>query len=363
MESVNDIKPAITGIGLVSVLGRTAEETWNSLLEGRTICDHSRVPGFTAPDRAIAMALSAARQSLDRAAWTESRCAEPDSALFVATSRGVMESWLTGGPDARGLAQIDAELAMSLKFGLGPRLTISCACSSGLHALIRAATAIAGGEARRALVVAVETSVHPLFISSFKRLGVLAPEGYGCRPFDRGRKGFVISEAAAAICLEPAAEAARRPIACIDRWALGGDGTHLTGGDPSAPCLRNLLSRVIDHKPVDLIHAHGTGTETHDPMELNALSAVAAGNPIVYSHKGALGHTLGAAGLVSIVLNCLAHQNQIIPPNARLTDPIATPLSIPRRVQPLRVRRSLAIATGFGGPISVVGLSSIAPEV
>src|SRR5208283_3187056 len=110
--------------------------------------------------------------------------------------------------------------------------TISSACSSGLHALLRAAMAIESGEIRRALVVGVEASVHPLFISSFKRLGVLAPEGHGCRPFDHHRRGFVVSEAAAAVCLESRQNPVGRPIVRIDRWAAGGDGTHLTAGDP-----------------------------------------------------------------------------------------------------------------------------------
>ena len=360
MESVIESKTAITGIGLVSVLGQTAGETWNSLLAGQAISDHSRVPGFSNPDRAIGLAKKAACESLARAGWTESVCGEPDSALFVATSRGVIESWLTAGMNLCGLAQIEVELAWFLRFGLGPRLTVSCACSSGLHALIRAAMAIASGEARRALVVAVESPVHPLFVSSFKRLGVLAPEGYGCRPFDQARKGFVLSEAAAAICLESAGEASARPIAFIDRWALGGDGTHLTGGDPGGACLRALLGRVIHNQPIDLIHAHGTGTETHDPMELNALESNALGSPAVYSHKGAMGHTIGAAGLISIVLNCLAHEHQIVPPNPRTNRPIPSSLRIPQNSESLRVKRSIAIATGFGGPISVVGMESMA---
>ena len=351
--------PAITGIGLVSVLGQTAGQNWAALLAGNSISNHARVPGFSGPDRAVPMAMQAAGEALAQAGWTAADCRKPDSGLFVGTSKGAIESWFASGPHVYGLAQVEAELCQNLKFETGPRLTLSSACSSGLHALLRAAMAIQSGEARRVLVVAVEASVHPLFISSFARLGVLAPEGHGCRPFDRQRKGFIVSEAAAAVCLESSDQSIGPPIARIDRWAAGGDGTHLTGGDPHAKALRHLLHRVAPRE-ADLIHAHATGTIVNDPVELAAVQSIAGqSEPILYSHKGALGHSLGAAGLVSVVLNCLCHSHGTVPPNVRSADPLATDglrfCSTPIR-QP--IHRSLALAAGFGGPLAVVSLAS-----
>jgi 3-oxoacyl-[acyl-carrier-protein] synthase II len=356
MESVMICAPAITGIGLVSVLGRTADETWQALLAGRSIADHARVPGFSGPDRAIAMVRQAAAEALARAGWTDADCRKPDSALLVGTSKGAIETWMQFKAGLRlGLSEIDFELARSFHFAGGPRLTISSACSSGLHALLRAAMAIECGEARRALVVAVEASVHPLFISSFKRLGVLAPQGHGCRPFDCHRKGFVISEAAAAVCLESSDHLVGRPMVRIDAWAVGGDGTHLTGGDPAGKALRHVLQRVA-RPGLDLVHAHATGTIVNDPVELAAIETIAApSRPILYSHKGALGHSLGAAGLLSAVLNCMSHSHGVIPPNVRSAQPLpmtnlrfsAEPIETP-------IKRSIAIAAGFGGPLAVV---------
>jgi 3-oxoacyl-[acyl-carrier-protein] synthase II len=248
-------------------------------------------------------------------------------------------------------------------------MTLSAACSSGLHALLRAAMAIESGEARRALVVAVEASVHPLFISSFRRLGVLSPEGYGCRPFDINRKGFVLSEAAAAVCLEAAGDVRGRPLARVERWAIGGDGTHLTGGDPEAKAMRHLLRRVCAG-PVDLVHAHATGTVVSDPVELSAIESVASGfvggenaadsRAILYSHKGALGHSLGAAGLVSVVINCLCHSHGMVPGNVRSAQPLAMGgLRFCDMAAERRIERSVAIAAGFGGPLAMVGLASM----
>ena len=307
------------------------------------------------------MAHQAAAEALTHAGWTSGDCRKPDSALFVGTSKGAIESWMRFvAPDVHpglrfGLSEINVELARSFHFGCGPRLTISSACSSGLHALLRSAMAIERGEARRVLVVAVEASVHPLFIGSFKRLGVLAPQGHGCRPFDSQRKGFVISEAAAAVCLESCDHPVGRPIVRIDGWAIGGDGTHLTGGDPAGMALRHLLQRVA-RPGLDLVHAHATGTIVNDPVELAAIETIAAPTgAILYSHKGALGHSLGAAGLLSAVLNCMSHTHGVVPPNIRSTQPLPmTNLRFSRDAVRHRIKRSMSLAAGFGGPLAVV---------
>ena len=259
-------------------------------------------------------------------------------------------------------------------------MTLSAACASGLHALIRATLMIRSGEARRVLVVAAEASVHPLFVGSFGRLGVLPPEGVGCKPFDVNRAGFLMSEAAAAVCLEAGGAGrggrnepdggdggAAVPRVRVERFAFGGDATHLTGSDPRGRTLRRLLAHVIDGRPVDLVHAHGTGTETNDPIELAAVEAAMGPArpddqplPSLYSHKGALGHSLGAAGLVSVALNWMAHRQGFVPPNVGTNDPLpATSVRIHRAGDggvERRVGRSVAVAAGFGGATAVVSL-------
>jgi 3-oxoacyl-[acyl-carrier-protein] synthase II len=143
---------------------------------------------------------------------------------------------------------------------------------------------------------------------------------------------------------------------------MGGDATHLTGGDPDGRLLRRLLGRVIDDRSVDLVHAHGTGTPANDETELAAIEASVpdqATKPALYSHKGALGHTLGAAGLVSVVLNCQAHASRVVPPNVQTVDPLAAKrVELPRTTSVRPVRRSVAVAAGFGGAVAVVALDS-----
>jgi 3-oxoacyl-(acyl-carrier-protein) synthase len=149
----------------------------------------------------------------------------------------------------------------------------------------------------------------------------------------------------------------------VERFAFGGDATHLTGTDAKSRTLRHLLSQVVDGRPVDLVHAHGTGTEQNDPAELAAIESVLpesiARRPSLYSHKGALGHSLGAAGLVSVAINWMCHREGLVPANVNTTDPLPTSRLL-LSSEPVRrpVRRSIVTASGFGGPTAVISLMS-----
>jgi 3-oxoacyl-[acyl-carrier-protein] synthase II len=146
----------------------------------------------------------------------------------------------------------------------------------------------------------------------------------------------------------------------VDRYAFGGDATHLTGSDPDGSTLRRLITHTADGRPVDLVHAHGTGTDTNDPLELAAIQASvpdSSPRPVLYSHKGALGHSLGSAGLVATAINWLIHRTGNVPGNIRTTNPLASPqLTLSAKVVHRRVARSLMIASGFGGAMACVSL-------
>lgn len=355
------VRAAIAGIGLVTPLGDNVSQTWDALLAGRFIADHATVPiEFSERlPRVSSLAIRAAREAAGTASLA-------DAALVVGTSKGPVLEWLK--PPSRlsdvershcfGLANVATDVAATLSIG-GPRLTVSAACASGLHALIRGTMLIQSGLARRVLVLASESSVCPLFLASFARLGVLPPSGFGCRPFDRNRAGFLMSEAAAAVLLT-AGESA--PGIEVDRFAIGSDATHLTGMDPRGGTLRHVLKTTLNDLPVDLIHGHGTGTALNDEIELAALDDLPArgSQAAVYSHKGALGHSLGAAGLVSVVLNVVCHRTGTIPPNVKTNDPLPTRgVTIRPHLVHRTIHRSLAIAAGFGGAIAAVSLKNV----
>jgi len=408
LHTIRHVKvvPVITGIGLITPLGRSADATWKSLLAGRCITDHARVEAINHKQisRVAALAIEATDQAIRQAKWSDT-----NAAVICSTSKGSVESWIspagkTQTPVPRrtaepvssiqsinfGLADLSTHVAHHTGFTTGPRLTLSSACAGGLHGLIRAAMMIESGEADRVLVVAAEASVHPLFLGSFRRLGVLVPEGELCRPFDKNRHGFLMSDAAAAICIEAqqtethrrdtdlrpvrGAQGARTASTSnqiqhgpevrvtIDRFSMGGDATHLTGSDPQRKVLRHLLRRTLNDQFVDLVHAHGTGTISNDSTELAAIesSFCDGSSPHLFSHKAALGHSLGASGLVAVVINCLCHQHGIVPPNINTIDPLETSkLQIDQEVARRSIHRSIVHAAGFGGPMAVVALRSV----
>ncbi len=377
------IQCIIAGMGLVTPLGLGVAATWRALMEGKFITNHGRAPLDAAQQipRAIALARRAAGEAMTESGWSNSAGDGDDMAVVVGTSKGPITHWLDGGSmDPSGLGEIAADLA-SIYDARGGAMTISAACASSLHALIRGTLLIQSALAKRVLVVGVEASLHPLFIGSFNRLGILSRSGLGCRPFDEHRDGFLMSEAAGAICLEgradgsqtdasplrlPGTEGMPRTQAgrvVIDGFALGADAFHITGVDPSGQTLRRLLSNLLaDDATIDLVHAHGTGTMLNDAMELGVLEAIfgtAPSPPIVYSHKGALGHGVGAAGVVAAVLNCQSHRRGMIPPNVQTRAPLHTSLSLPREATVRPIHKSLAIAAGFGGSIGVVEMKKV----
>lgn len=427
----------IAGVGLITPLGGTLQQTWNNLLAGRFITDHCRAMKRREGDEpnVIELADIAAKQAIAAAGW-DNELRDDRTALIVGTSKGPADEWLVGSrrgaeppetstdfsgadesrgstvswpragspcserrhpptsdkpscefvtsvpkcesvpsgailpgltsvvavpacPRISGLHEIAEALSSRLELMTGPKLTVSAACASGMHALFRAAMLLQQGDADRVLVVASESSLHEAFIHSFRRLGVIATPGEPCRPFDRNRSGFLISEAAAAICLE--CRLAKPGEVVMDGYAIGADASHLTSTNPQALALKSCLKRVLNGRPTDLIHAHATGTVANDPIELSAIDAIAGdGQAIIYSHKGSFGHTLGASGMVATVLNWMAHQTRQVPGNVSTLDPLATSAGrISRETVNRPIRRSIAIAAGFGGATGVVGLRTV----
>jgi 3-oxoacyl-(acyl-carrier-protein) synthase len=363
-------------MGLVTPLGIGVADTWRALLAGQFIRDHGRCPlspsgaPSTSPQQTASRVSELAHVAADEAMFTSGQGADhAGTALVVATSRGPADHWLQSHPDAAvdafGLSSIAADLHR--RYGIrGPVVTVSGACASGLHALIRATLLLQHGDATQALVVAAESSLHPLFLSSFRRLGVLPPPGARCQPFDEDRSGFLCSEAAAAVMIHRT-DAPLADDVAVDRVALAGDATHLTGSDPAGTTLRRVLAHVIAGETIDLYHAHGTGTPANDAVEAAAIDAVLAAHrstPHLYSHKGALGHTVGSAGLLAVVCNVLAHRNGCVPGNVCTDRPIPLANAVLSKDRVNRVvRRSVACAAGFGGATAAVSLRTPTRDV
>ena len=367
----------ITGCGVVSPLGAGVPAFWTGLLSGRSAvrpfacfsaagldpANGAEVPMPTAdPDRAGEFALRAAAEALEDASLTERLPARTGVALGT-TLGGMLlfEAWNAG--DLRGTAlravpyyAPAARLARTLGCR-GPVATPQLACASGTWAIALAATWVRTGRAE--VVLAGGTDLLCRFVvSGFNALRATAPEA---RPFDRDRRGLVLGEGAAVVVVERAAHAAHRGARVRARIAgvgAAGDAVHMTAPDREGRgAARAISAALVDAglAPADVgfVSAHGTGTPYNDAMEAVAIGRVFGAHRVpVNSIKGAIGHTLGAAGAFETVLCVAAMEAGLVPPTAGLehVDPVCAGLDLVHgsaRSTPVRV--SVSTSSGFAG--------------
>ncbi|MFA9477443.1 beta-ketoacyl synthase N-terminal-like domain-containing protein [Phycisphaerales bacterium AB-hyl4] len=275
-------------------------------------------------------------------------------ALLQALARGQMDD-----PPTRLTHQAEAvvhgpqgHLTRQLHHRLGtpPHRHVVAACASSLTALHYArdlllAAANSKSEIRNpkspptapdhVLVLTADAALLPAFIHSYRRLGVLAPlttTDYRQRPLDRRRQGFMLSEAGAAVLLKrlpPGVEPGIGEIELLDT-AVAAETHDIIRPAPTMPALRHVARRLLAERAIDMLHPHATGTPEHDPLELSiyadVLDEVAPSShrrPTLYANKGALGHSLGAAGLTAFVLACMTLRTGQRPPMPWLAEPMA----------------------------------------
>jgi 3-oxoacyl-(acyl-carrier-protein) synthase len=237
-----------------------------------------------------------------------------------------------GETTARGIAPEEqlAQLAPTSVIG-GPRLAVDAACASSLFALDVAAGLLESGLVRRVVVLGLNATLPAFMSAGFSQLGVLSPTGT-TRPFARDAQGFVPGECAAAVVVEPLdrARAAGRPIEAVIRaLGLSADGADRSVFAPSERGQRLAYERAYAEldgdedrdRPVDYVEAHGTATNLGDAVELKTLARFLAprlgpGALIpIGSVKSIVGHSLAAAGMVSVVKAVLMLRHGVIPPH------------------------------------------------
>jgi len=398
---------AVTGLGIVTSLGRGADETWAALTRGRSgIRAISRFPteglrtriagtvDFLDTDPLVAPLLSerfatvAGEEAIAQAGIGPSF----PGALFIAVPPVEME-W----PQRRELAEASGEAGEVTYAGLqraaasrrfdawhdlfifgtvadriaerfdtkGSPISLSTACSSGATAIQLGVEAIRRGEMRAALCIGTDGSVNPESLIRFSLLSALStqndPPEAASKPFSKNRDGFVMGEGAAALVLEDA-DAARARGATILGYVLGcgerGDGFHRTRSSPSGEPVIAAIRAALDDAGVgpdaiDTINAHGTSTPENDKMEALGCAAV-FGERIarlpISSNKSMIGHTLTAAGAIEAAVSLLTIRHGRIPPtiNYAVPDPALT-LDVVAGARDARVSRVLSNSFGFGG--------------
>ena len=399
---------AITGMGVVTSLGKGKAANWAALTAGKSgIHAITRFPttglrttiagtvddlfdgSSTAPELSEKLATLAVEEAV-----AQSRIGSPGDfpgALFMAVPPVEME-WpqrreLSAG--ATGEITYDTMLAsaetgrfrrmhelflfgtvadhIAERFGTkGSPISLSTACSSGATAIQLGVEAIRRGETHAALCVGTDGSVHAEALIRFSLLSALStqndPPEQAAKPFSKNRDGFVMGEGAAALVLEDYDSALARGadiLAIVAGCGERGDGFHRTrsspDGKPAIEAMRHAIQDAgLTPDAIGYINAHGTSTPENDKMEAMSCTAVfgerMASLPIS-SNKSMIGHTLTAAGAVEAVFSVLTMREGVIPPtiNYAVPDPAIAIDVVPNVAREADVSAVMSNSFGFGG--------------
>jgi 3-oxoacyl-[acyl-carrier-protein] synthase II len=410
-----DIKQrvVITGMGALTPLGLSVEETWSGLVAGRsgigliTQFDASQLPiriagevkGFDAAQyidfrearrmaRCSQMALVAGMQAMADAGLG-SQVPNPERAgVIMGTGVGGLEMALDGWETykTKGIRRVNpftstASLCnmpahhLSLRFQCQAyNSTVVTACASGTQAIGDAAEVIRRGAADLMLAGGVEGMVHAVIIVSFIAMRVLAADNehpeQACKPFDARRDGFCSAEGAAVMVLErldKALDRGARIHAEVLGYAANTDAFHVAAPDPEGVgafrAMRWALENAgVSPTEIDYINAHGPGTEVGDPVETKAIKMLfgqRAYRVPISSTKSMVGHALGGAGAIEAMACVKSITDGVIHPtiNYEVPDPECDLDYVPNQARQADVRTALSNSFGLGGQNACLVLS------
>jgi len=401
---------AVTGMGIVSSLGRGKADNWQKLSGGVSgihpisrfptdglstkiagTVEFVNVPLINATEISFAMAREATEEALAEAGLS----GEFGGPLFLAAPP-IEAEWSTrfGYADmaraieAEGNAyerfnavlreRADPDLHQAVLFGTiserladkfgtrGLPVTLSTACASGATAIQLGVEAIRQGRTDRALTVATDGSVSAESLVRFSLLSALStqndPPEKASKPFTKDRDGFVLAEGAATLVLESLESAIARGARVLGIVAGCGekaDHFHRTrsspDGGPAIATIREAMTDAgLDASQIGYVNAHGTSTPENDKMEYLAISSVFGDhlpNVPVSSNKSMIGHTLTAAGAIEAVFSLLTIANGTLPPtiNHDNPDPAIDLDVVPNIKRDKAVTSVLSNSFGFGG--------------
>ena len=407
----------VTGVGMVTALGNSAEASWEGLRGGRSgVGPLSRFDPGDLPeeiriaaevrdlvlrpvidpkearrtDPFIHYALIAADDAMRGAGLGGlERVPDPDeTGVIIGSGIGGIGTILETQElmETRGSARVSpffipasivnlASGQIALRIGArGPNYATVSACATSNHAIGDAYHIIKRGDATMMIAGGAEAAINRLSFAGYHAARALATEydspETASRPFDRGRNGFVHGEGSAVLVLESLESALERgaPIlAEVRGMGLSADAHHITappedGAGASLAMGRALRSAGIAPEEIDYINAHGTSTPAGDLAETRAIRSVLgahAERTPVSSIKSMIGHALGASAAIEAATCVLAIRDGIIPPTINLTDPDPEcDLDyVPHEARPHTVNTLLSNSFGFGGANSSLVLS------
>ncbi len=393
----------VTGMGTVNPLGKSVEEYWDGLIEGRSGAapikgfDPSRlttkfaceVHGFDPTDymdrklaqrsaRFTHLAIASAGQAIADAGLD--MAAEDRYRVGVEMGTGIggfdvmtrdAATYLNGGRlhplYATMVIPNIAAAQVAMNCGLkGPNSTTVTACAASTHAIGNALRVIQRGDADVMLAAGTEASLCEVGIASFNAIKALstrndAPEA-ASRPFDRDRDGFVPAEGSGTLILESLEHAQKRGARLYGEvigFGITNDAFHAVAPDETgaapAQCMRNALADAcIRPEDVDYVNAHGTSTPLNDAAETRAMKMALGEHAYkvpISSTKSMVGHLLGAAGAVEAIATLLTINRGVIHPtiNYQNPDPACDLDYVPNEARRADVRIAISNGFGFGG--------------
>lgn len=398
----------ITGIGLWTGLGADRESTWQAIrasksaarqlgpvqsggLDNEIGCPLAEAEDLVAhTDPALAIVARTTVEALADAGVAVGRTVEPDrAATLVGLSKGCVHNLgrlaLARHDGRREPARevwpalcwpnAGAGLVASTHDLRGPCLAPIAACATGLVAVLQGVELIRRGVCDLAVAGSADSSLEPMLLAAFRKMGVLARPAPGddpmraVRPWDRHRSGFVVGEGGAIVVLEredTARERGALPYAEVAGGALGADAFHETGLNPDPSVLADLIARALAHAGVapaeiDHVNVHGTATPMNDPLECRALRRALgqrADHVACSASKSQIGHLLGAAGAAELAMTCLAIRDGFVPPTLNLdeADPACDLDGTPHCGRALPIGAALKLSIGFGGHLAAAVL-------
>ncbi len=273
-----------------------------------------------------------------------------DAKLFLATTKGAVDELsVTGDPEAGQAWQLADFLKNEL--GLtGPATTVSAACASGTLAVVQAALQILQKQCTCALVVGVDL-VADFILTGFDSLKGLSPGG--AKPFDRHRDGLSLGDGGGWLLLRDSSGLESSSIlGLVDGWGVSCDATHITAPCPRGSGLKRAFSQLMamSDSRIGGINAHGTGTVYNDAMELLVFKELCRPATPVCSGKGAIGHSLGASGVIEAVLSLKSLRERVLPPTVGLEEVEETEMVLSGNEQLRLLYPSIVSCnSGFGG--------------
>lgn len=395
----------VTGMGLVTPVGKTTDETWEALLAGRSGAapierfDPERfdvrfaceVKGFDPTDymdrkearRADLFAqfgVAAAELAVQDAGWDRSKPAGDRTGVVIGSGIGGIRTfeeqtiaYIEHGPKRVSpffvpmfIPDMAAGL-VSIRLGAkGPNYCTVSACASSAHALGESFRLIESGKADAMVTGGAEAAVTALSVAGFSNMKALSRRNdeptKASRPFDKGRDGFVLGDGAGMIILESLEHAQNRGAdirAEMVGYGMSGDAHHMTqpapGGDGAKQAMRECIcDGGIDPSEIGYINAHGTSTPLGDVAEVKAVKEVFgehAQHLVMGSTKSMTGHLLGAAAGLEFAVCVKILQTGVIPPTINQDDPDPEcDLDCAPNVKTERdVEMALSNSFGFGG--------------